>query len=163
MMFAIAFYDVIVWVHVTAILLAFGVTFAFPVIDAGLRSVQPRSLPAWWAVRAMLGQRLVNPAATVALLAGVYAASDRDLWSETWVTIPAAILIIIFGINGAVLIPNDKRLAASAERDLEASPGDTVTFSAQTQALEKRAAIAGTIAGVLILVALFFMVTKAGA
>ncbi|HYF26323.1 MAG TPA: hypothetical protein VD931_11345, partial [Baekduia sp.] len=163
MVLAVAFYDVVVWVHVSAIVLAFGPTFAYPVIDAALGRADARALPAWWATRAVVGSRLIAPAGTVALLAGAYLASDRDLWSEVWVTIPAAILVVVMGLGGAFFGPNDRRLAVAAARDVEAAAGREVRWSAETEALRRRAGAVGAVAGALILVALFFMITKAGA
>jgi hypothetical protein len=160
---AILFYDVVVAVHVAAIVIAFGVTFAFPFIDSQLTRLSPQSLPAWYRTRAALDAKFVTPAMGLALVAGIYAASDRDLFSKVWVTVPMVILIALFGLVGAVFTPTDRKLADVAERDLTASPaGGQVTWSAEYQALSKRLAGFGTLAGVLILTAIFFMVTKPG-
>jgi hypothetical protein len=160
---AILFYDVVVAVHVAAIVIAFGVTFAFPFIDAQLVRLSPRSLPAWHRTRAALDGKFVTPAMGLATVAGIYAASDRDLWDKVWVTIPFAIMIVLFGLVGAFFTPQDRKLADLAERDLAAAPaGGQVAFSAEYQAMAKRMAVAGTAAGLLILTAIFFMVVKPG-
>ena len=45
-MLAIQFYDVVVAVHVMAIVLAFGVTFAYPIIGPYMAKNAPAALPA---------------------------------------------------------------------------------------------------------------------
>lgn len=160
---AIYFYDVVVAVHVAAIVIAFGVTFAFPLIDAQIRRLAPRSLPAWHQIVATLNGRFITPAMAVALFAGIYAAQDRDLMGKSWVGVPFAILIVLFGLVGAFFTPQSRRLAELAAKDVAASPGDgAVAFSAEYDAAYKRVAAVGTAAGVLILVAIFFMVAKPG-
>ena len=37
------------------------------------------------------------------LLAGIYLATDRELWSETWVTVPFVLLFIIAGLGATLL------------------------------------------------------------
>lgn len=163
MVLAIYFYDVVVAVHVAAIVLAFGVTFAYPLIDAQIRRLAPRALPAWHQIVATIDGKFVTPAMAVALFAGIYAAQDRDLFSKVWVQVPFAILIILFAVTGAFFTPQSRKLAELAAKDVAASPGDgDVAWSAEYEATYKRLSIVGTVAGVLILLAIFFMVTKPG-
>lgn len=160
---AIYFYDVIVAVHVMAIVIAFGVTFAYPVIEAQLKRLAPRSMPSWHQTVAFVDGKFVTPAAGIALFAGVYLASDRDLFSKVWVQVPFAALIILFGLVGSFFTPQSRKLAELAAKDVAASPGDgPVTWSAEYDALSKRVAVVGTVAGLLILVSIFFMVAKPG-
>jgi hypothetical protein len=150
---AILFYDVIVAVHVMAIILAFGVTFAYPLLEVCLVRNAPESMPAFHRAQVLVSRALITPAATVALLAGIYLAGDRDYFSELWVQVPFAILIIVLGLTGAFFIPTEKRLAEAAERGVDGEP---------YQALVRRHAMVGATASGLVLVAVFFMVTKLG-
>jgi hypothetical protein len=160
---AILFYDVVVAVHVAAIVIAFGVTFAYPLIDTQVRRLSPRSLPVWHQIVATINAKFTTPAMAVALFAGIYAAQDRDLMGKSWVGIPFAILIVLFGLVGAFFTPQSRKLADLAAKDVAASPGTgDVTFSAEYEAAYKRVAAVGTGAGILILVAIFLMVTKPG-
>lgn len=160
---AILFYDVVVAVHVAAIVIAFGVTFAFPFIDAQLMRVAPRAMPGWLETRVKLTGRFITPAMAVALFAGVYAAQDRDLFSKVWVTVPFVILIVLFALAGAFFAPQERKLSVIAARDVAASPGDgAVQWSTEYHALYKRVAAVGASAGLLILLAIFLMVTKPG-
>jgi hypothetical protein len=151
---AILFYDVVVAVHVMAILLAFGVTFAYPLLEVFLARNAPESMPAFHRAQVLVSRALITPAAAVALLAGIYMASDRDYFSELWVQVPFAILIVLLGLTGAFFIPVEKRLADAAERGV-----DTPAY----QTLVRRHAAVGATASGLVLVAVFFMVTKLGA
>ena len=93
---------------------------------------------------------VVNPAGSLALLAGVYLASDRSYWSEVWVSVPLVILIVLLGITGAYFIPRQERLAELAE----AGGGpEYAALAAQV------ARVAFASAG-LVVVAIFFMVAK---
>lgn len=161
---AIYFYDIVVAIHVMAIVVAFGVTFAFPVIEASIMRLAPRAIPAWHTTVATVTGRFMTPAMAVALFAGVYLASDRDLFSEIWVTVPFAALLVLFGLNGSFFAPQSRKLAALAEQDVAASPEPgAVAWSAGYQALSKRVAMVGTLAGLLVLGSTFFMVAKPGA
>jgi uncharacterized SAM-binding protein YcdF (DUF218 family) len=68
---AIVFYDVVLSIHVMAIVAAFGVWFAYPLLvvrgDAAAHRAQVR-----------VARLVVTPAGALALLAGVYLASDRS-------------------------------------------------------------------------------------
>lgn len=160
---AILFYDVVLAVHVMAVVIAFGVTFAYPVIESQIKRLSPRSLPTWHTIVAFLDSKFVSPAAGIALFAGVYMASDRDLFSKVWVLVPFAALIVIFAVVGSFFTPQSRKLAELAARDVAASPGEgAVTWSAEYEALSKRVAVVGAVVGGLILLSIFMMVAKPG-
>lgn len=160
---AIYFYDVVVAIHVMAIVVGFGVTFAFGLIEASLMRLSPRAIPAWHETVAKVVGKFVTPAMAVALFAGVYVASDRDYFDKVWVQVPFAALIVLFGLNGSFFAPQSRKLAALAGKDVAASPGDgPVTWSPEYKALAARVAYVGAAAGVLILLSVFFMVAKPG-
>jgi hypothetical protein len=158
---AVLFYDVMVSLHVMAIVLAFGVTFAYPFLVPYITLNHPRALPALYDAMGLVGRRLIMPMATVALLIGIYLASDRDYWDQTWVTVPLVILIVIMGMGGALFAPTERKLAELTRRDVQASGADgEVVWGPDTQALARRNATAGAVASLLILVAIYFMVAK---
>lgn len=157
---AVLFYDVVVFVHVAAIVIAFGITFTYPLIGPHFAEKRRKAAPAWFELDAKIGSRIIMPAATVALLAGSYLATDRDYWDQTWVTVPATILVVLLGLGGAFFIPTERKLAAVAERDVAAAGEGEVVWSEEFTGLNRRLAIVGGLANLLILVALFFMVVK---
>jgi uncharacterized membrane protein len=160
---AIFFYDVVLAVHIMAVVAAFGVIFAYPIIGAYVTREQPRFLPVMHTIQERLGRFLITPAATVALLAGFYMASDRDYMGKVWVVVPLVILITLLGLAGAFVSPNEKRAAELATRDIAAAPTDgPVTLSPEYEAVASRLAMVGALSSGLVLVAIFFMATKPG-
>lgn len=160
-MLAVRFYDVMVSLHVMAIVLAFGVTFAYPFLVPYITQNHPRAVPALYESMVMVGKRLITPMATVALLIGIYLASDADVWDQTWVTVPLVILIVLLGMGGALFTPSERKLAELTRRDVEAAgPDGEVVWSAETQAAARRNATAGGVASLLVLVGIYFMVAK---
>jgi hypothetical protein len=140
---AVQFYDVVLAVHVLAVIAAFGVWFAYPLLV-------PRGDAAAHRAQARVARAVVTPAGTLALLAGIYLASDRSYWSEVWVSVPLVILIVLMGITGAYFIPRQARLAELAE----AGAGPEYSHLAVQVARVTLAAAA------LVVVAVFFMVAK---
>ncbi len=156
-MTAIVFYDVVLAIHILAVVIAFGVVFSYPILDAVLKS-SGIQLAALHRLHVALDSRLVQPAMTIVLLAGLYLALDRDLLGRPWVSGPFAILVVLFALTGAVLVPTDKRLAELAERDAKAGGGPSADYLAQS----RKAAVVGSIALLLVVVAIFLMTTKPG-
>jgi hypothetical protein len=152
-MLAITFDSVVVAVHVMAIVLAFGVTFAYPVLFPFLAREHPQALAPIHRAQERIGKFLIVPFATLALITGIYLAADADYFDKIWVQVPMAILIILLGLGGAFFTPNERKAAVAAESD----PG-----GAEYQALSARIAKVGALASLLVLVAIFFMVAKPG-
>lgn len=152
-MTAILFYDAVVAVHVMAIVIAFGITFAYPVLMPFLGRNHPQTLGPIHEAQERIGKFLITPFATLALLTGIYLAADRDYFSEIWVQVPMAILIILLGLGGAFFAPQERKAAELAR----SSPG-----SAEYMAVVGRVAKVGALASLMVLVAIFFMVTKPG-
>jgi hypothetical protein len=140
---AVQFYDVVVAIHVMAVVAAFGLWFAYPLLV-------PRGDAAAHRAQARVARVVVTPAGTLALLAGIYLASDRSYWDKSWVGIPLLILIVLMGITGGYFIPRQLRLAELAD----AGAG------ADYDALARQVARVAMAAAALVLVAVFLMVVK---
>ncbi len=151
-MLAIDFYDVVVFVHVLAVVVAFGVTFAYPVMFA-VAGRAGTDLVALHRFEVALTRRLITPAMVVVLLAGIYLTVDRWDFSEPWISAALAIIIVIFGLVGGVLAPSERRALELAERD---PGGDEYAREA------RKLGIVGSLATLLVVVAIFVMVTKPG-
>jgi hypothetical protein len=160
---AIFFYDVVLALHIAAIVVAFGVTFAYPILGIYITREHPRVLPVIHGAQERIGRLLIAPAGGIALLAGFYLANDRDYMSKIWVVVPMVILIGLLALGGAFFGPSERKAQALAERDVAAAPPDgPVAYSAEYKAVAGRIAMVGGIANVLILVAIFFMTAKPG-
>lgn len=153
---AILFYDVVVALHVMTVVIAFGVTFVYPAIIPWFVKAHPEAMPAVHEMQVRVGRLIITPFATLALLTGIYLAADRDLFSETWVTIPMVILIVLLGLGGAFFTPREKQLAALARRDLDAGGGLSDEYAARARTV----GMVGALSSALILIAIFCMVAR---
>jgi uncharacterized membrane protein len=155
-MLALQFYDVVLAIHVMAVVIAFGATFAYPAFVPWARRAHPAAMPAIHDIRDRVGRYVMSPGMGVVLVAGIYLASKADAWSKAWVTVPLVILVIIGGLGGMFFTPNERRLGELARRDL-ARGGE---LSAEYDALLSRVQAVGLATAGLVLVAIFFMSAK---
>ncbi|MCW2992488.1 MAG: hypothetical protein JWM73_3082 [Solirubrobacterales bacterium] len=152
-MLAITFYDTVVAIHVMAIIIAFGVTFAYPVLMPFLGRNHPQALGPIHEAQERIGKFIISPFATLALLTGIYLAADRDYFDRIWVQVPMVILILLLGLGGAFFAPRERK-AAQLARDKPGSP--------EYMAVVGQVAKVGALSSLLVLVAIFFMVAKPG-
>jgi uncharacterized membrane protein len=152
-------YDIVLTLHILAVVVAFGVTFAYPVLDAYVRKANPGDLVTLHRLQVVLTQRLIQPAMVVVLLAGLYLALDRYDLGKPWISAAFAILIVLFGLVGAVFTPGEKRLVVLAERDRQSGSGLSPEYEAQA----RRLAIFGSVWLLLVIAAIFVMTVKPGA
>jgi uncharacterized membrane protein len=157
MLASITAYGVGNFIHVLAVVLAFGPTYAYPVFAAVAQRVDPRSVPT--ILRGILKSDLifVNPGMIVLLLAGIYTQAEGS-WdaSESWLSVGYLAILILLGMSHLFFRPNTKRALEIAERDL----GDGGDLSADFEAVSKRIALGGQVASVIVIVTIFFMVVK---
>jgi uncharacterized membrane protein len=156
MVASVTFYGVVLAVHIMAVVVAFGTMFAYPAFIPWARKNHPHAMPVIHELSGRIGRLVTSPAMVLVLICGFYLASDADAWSETWVSVPLVILIVIGGLGGMFFAPNERKLGELATRDL-ATGGE---LSAEYDALFRRVATAGLIVCALVLVAIFFMATK---
>lgn len=71
--------------------------------------------------------------------------------------------MVLLGLFGAFFTPTERRAAELAQRDIDAANGGEVRFSTEYEAVARRLQIVGASASVLVLVAVFLMVTRLGA
>lgn len=158
MISAILFYDVVLFIHIVAVVLAFGVVFTYPALDVLLRRTNPGDLAALHRMQAFLTQRFITPAMVVVLVAGLYLALDRWSLGDPWISATFAILIVLFGLAGAVLGPTEKLAAELAERD-RSSGGLSEEYEREARKLMRF----GSFGYLLVLTAIFLMTAKPGA
>jgi hypothetical protein len=153
-------YEISVFVHVSAVVVGFGATFGeallFPVaLKAGVRH-----LPYVHQVQLAINQRMAGPALGLVILTGIYQTIDGDWgFGSFWISATFAIAIILGGIIGAYFVPTDRRLAAQAQREID----ETGNVSDDYQRAARTEGIVGAVAGLLVIIAIFLMVTKPGA
>jgi hypothetical protein len=153
------FYDIVVFLHIAAVILAFGVTFTYGLIEALTARLAQDKLPWVHRLEYEIGRKFVAPAATVVFIAGLYLALSGDGpfdLKDWWVGFGLLAILVILGLNGAFFNPREKRLSEIAERDLAAGG-----LSPEYQALSRQVAVVGVATGLLIMVTVLFMVLGA--
>jgi uncharacterized membrane protein len=152
-------YNVVLFVHVLAVVVGFGVIFTYPLLDAYARRTHVVDLVALHRFQVFLTSRLIQPALLVILVAGIYLATDRWSLGDPWISATFAILIVIGGLAGAVIAPTEKKLLALAQRELKEGQAPSDAYEREAIKLARF----GGLAALLIAVAVFLMVTKPGA
>jgi uncharacterized membrane protein len=160
MTFAISLYDLSVWVHISAVVVGLGTTFVGAVSFPLALRAGAQHLPYVHELQLVISQRLSGPALGLIILTGIYQTIDADWgFGSFWISATFAIVIVLGAMQGVYFTPTDRKLGAQAQRELDES--GTVSDDYQRQA--RREALVGAIAGVLVIAAVFLMVTKPGA
>ena len=108
---AITFYSLVLWVHISSVVLAFGTILAYPLVVPAAR--RGGSMVSLHRLQVALAQRVVNPGLTLVLLSGIYlvARSPAIAFSDWWVSFGLAAVVVIGALVGSYLIPRQRRLA----------------------------------------------------
>jgi uncharacterized membrane protein len=149
-------YKIALFLHILAVVLAFGPTFGY----AFFMSVTPqfpRATPAVLVGIQKIDRYLVQPGMIVLLLAGIYLLADGP-WeaSDAFVSIGFLAIIALFGLSHAFFRPQTAEALALAERDLQS--GDEL--GSEYLAVAGRLSKVGLLAGLIVVVAVFFMAYK---
>ena len=157
MLASITALSISVWIHITAALVGFGATFAEAVTFPVAMKLDKRHLPYVHKLQLFINQRLATPALVVILVTGIYQVSEGNWsFSDAWISLTFLIVIILGGLLGAYFIPPDRRLFAQVTKDLAETGEPSKEYLAEV----RREGVLGSITGILIVVALFLMVTK---
>jgi hypothetical protein len=149
-------YSVGLFVHILAVVLAFGPTFGYGLLFSVLPSY-PQATPAVIEGVKGVDRYLVNPGSIVVLLAGIYLIADGP-WdgSESWITIGFVAIIALLGLQHAFFRPQTAKALELAKRDLEHGG----SLSAEFEEVSRRLGTVGPIAGLIVVVTIFFMTVK---
>ena len=153
-------YEIVLAVHIMAVVIAFGWTFSLPIVFVVAVKSDPRSLPVLHRIEFMVSRWLLNPALVVILGAGIYMASDGHHWNEFFVQWGIGAVIVIGALVGSVLIPAAKRAEEAARADLQGFTGGEFQPGEEYSALTRRLSLWGSAASLLVLLTILFMVIK---
>jgi uncharacterized membrane protein len=153
-------YDVVLAVHVMAVVIAFGWTFALPVVFAVASKRDPRSLPVLHRIEYTVSRVILNPALLVILGAGIYMASDGHHWSEFFVQWGIGAVVVIGAVVGSVLIPAAKRAEEAARADLQGFSGGEFQPGEAYRVAARQLNVVGSAASLLVLLTILFMAIK---
>jgi uncharacterized membrane protein len=160
---AVSAYNLSLFVHITAVVVGFGATFAESITIPVAMKLDPRHLPYVHRLHLAINQWLATPALAVVLATGVFQVIDGDWeFGDPWISASFAIVIVLGALLGGYLVPADRKLGAMVARELaDAGPGE-VALSEEYQRRARTEGMAGALAGVLVVIAIFLMVTKPG-
>jgi hypothetical protein len=165
MLVAVTFYSFALAIHIAAIVIAFGVTFAYPVMYAvGIRA-ESRSMPGLHRIQDSIGKFVISPFMGLALLAGIYLASKLHSFSDFYVQWGIAVIVVLGALGGAFFAPRERRLAELAARDIAAAgeDGGQIVFGSEYRALRMQLFRVNLLANVLVLLTIYFMTAHTGA
>ena len=100
---SLRFYDVVLFIHVAAVVTAFGVTFVYPLIVPLTTRTAPEKLPWLHRLQVEIGRKIITPSAALVLLAGLYLALSGDGsfdMSDWWVGFGLLAILVLLGLGG---------------------------------------------------------------
>jgi uncharacterized membrane protein len=164
---AVTSYDFSLFLHITAVMVGFGSTFAESIMFPVAMKVNVRHLPYVHRLQLAINQYFAGPALLVVLATGFYQVSERD-WDlgDFWLSATLTIVIVISALLGGYFIPADRRLGPMVQREIDAAgPGEIKLsdLSPEYQRQGRMEGVVGTITGLLLIAAVYLMVTKPGA
>lgn len=164
MTLAVTSYEFSLFLHITAVVVGLGATFAESIMFPVALRMSPRNLPYVHRLQLAINQRFATPALVVVLATGFYQVSERN-WElgAFWISGTLAIVIVIGGLLGAYFIPADRRLGPMVQREIDDAGDGEIALSPEYRRQSMMEGVVGTIVGILLVVAIFLMVTKPGA
>jgi hypothetical protein len=160
---SITFYNVVVAIHVLSVVIAFGVTFVYPLVIPLTIRTAPDKVAWLHRMQGEIGKKIIAPTGGIVLIAGIYLAAKSPQWDfkDWWVGFGIVAILVLEGLGGAFFSPREEKLAELAERDIAAAAGGEISFSAEYQALGRQVGIVGSLASLLVAVAVIIMVLGA--
>jgi uncharacterized membrane protein len=160
---AITALEISIFLHITAAVVGFGATFAESIMFPVAMKVGSRHLPYVHHLQLAINRWFATPALVVILATGIYQGSEGDWdFGDFWLSASFAIVFLLGGIIGAYFIPTDRRLAAMVEEEIAAAGEGELVLSPDYQRRARMEGIVGGLAGALVVLAIFLMVTKPG-
>ena len=156
----VQFYDVIVWLHVTAVVVGFGPTFAFGIYAVYLQKNHPRAIPAMIEAQDQVIKTLVTTGLVLIPATGIYLTADRWEFSDFFVAWGIVAILVLLGLAFGFFKPNDERAKEAAERDIEAAGTGEVQFGDEFNRRSGLSARVGPIAGLIVILTIYVMTAK---
>jgi uncharacterized membrane protein len=160
---AVTTYELALFLHITAVVVGLGSTFALAITFPVAMQLDPRHLPYVHRLGLAINKYLATPGLVLVLATGIYQTADADFdFGGFWISASLTIVIVLGGLIGAYFIPTDRRLGEMAQREIAAAGDGEVVMSDDYQRRARTEGMVGALAGVLIIVAVYLMVTKPG-
>jgi uncharacterized membrane protein len=160
---AVTNYEISLVIHITAAIIGLGAPFVEALTYPVAMRLNPRFLPFKHRLQLAINAFLALPALVVVLATGLYQVDELGYQlGDVWLSGTLAIVIVLAVMLAAYFIPEDRRLQAMVERDIEASGSRDVVLSAEYLRRVRWEGALGTVADVLVIAAVYLMVTKPG-
>ena len=156
-------YNISLWIHITAVVVGLGTTFAESILFPVAMKQDPRHLPYVHRLQIAINRYFATPALVLILITGIYQVQDAGWeFGSFWISASFLIVLIIGGLNGAYFIPTDKRLEKMVSEEIAAAGEGPFTPSEEYLSQSKVEGMVGAFTGILIVIAIFLMVVKPG-
>jgi hypothetical protein len=164
---AVTNYEVSVWIHITAVMVGFGMTFAESVMFPVAMKMSARHLPYVHRLQLVINQFFALPALVIVLGTGIYQMEEGPGWQygDFWVSGTLTIVAIIAVALIFFFIPTDRRLLPIIERAIADAGGKELQLAdlpKEYQRWGRLEGLIGSILGLLLIAAVYMMVTKPG-
>lgn len=156
----VQFYDVVVWLHISAVVVGFGATFAYGIYLALAGRAHRRAIPALLEVQTLINRTMVTIGGLVVGLTGIYLAADRWDFGYFFVAWGVVAIIVLLGLVHGFFIPHDRRALAAARRDIDAAGQGEVEFGEEFNREASASARVGPLAGLIVILTVYVMTTK---
>ncbi len=161
---AVSVYQLSLWVHISAVVVGLGMTFAESILFPVAMSMSPRHLPFVHRLQIVINRYFAQPALLLILVTGVYQVSDAGWgFGSFWISASFLIVFVLGGLVGGFFIPSDKKLGPMVSAEIAAAGDGQVELSDVYLSKARMQGMVGALAGVLVLVAIYLMVAKPGA
>jgi uncharacterized membrane protein len=151
------------FIHITAAIIGLGAPFVEAFTYPVAMRMNPRFLPYKHRFQLAINSFLALPALVVVLATGLYQVDELGYeLGDFWLSGTMAIVIVLALMLVAYFIPEDRRLQRMVERDIEASGSGEVALSNDYLRRVRLEAALGTVADLLVIAAVYLMVTKPG-
>jgi uncharacterized membrane protein len=155
-----------IFLHISAVVVGFGSTFSESVMFPVAMKMSARNLPFVHRLQLVINQFFAIPAAIIVAATGIYQVDKYDFdYGDFWLQGTITILVILFLVNIFFFIPADRKLLPIIEQAIADAGDKELTLKdlpPTYQKLGRAEGIVGSIMGILLLVAIYFMVTKPG-
>ena len=163
---AVESYELSLFLHITAVVVGFGSTFAEAVMFPVAMKMGSRFLPYVHRLQLVLNQFFATPAILIVLATGLYQVEEGNWqYGDLWVTGTLVILGLVAVINVAFFIPVDRKLLPMIEKAVADSGGRDLKLSELPPEYQRWGRLEGAlggVTGVLLIAAIYMMVTKPG-
>ncbi|MDQ2676826.1 MAG: DUF2269 family protein [Actinomycetota bacterium] len=150
MALAVQFYDVVLWLHIVAFLIAFGPTYGYGIFMAAAAKAGPAAQIEAVKAMARWDRIAITTGAIVLLVTGHYMAAELWDFGDFFVNWGNVAILVILGFTHAYFVPRERRVIALLEGGQEE----------EAQAVGQKIAMVGAFMGVLVILTVYVMAAK---